>query len=248
MSTYKMIFVYTVPMRGSIILFGSTQNNRHFKAVEIINNVSGKLLNWNYFGNIPDIKIVELLEDKKTIGIDQIREGIKFLAEKPLNYPLKVLVIDKADNMTIEAQNALLKTLEETPKHALILMLTRAENSMLPTVVSRSRKIRCMPGEHEESAEQPAVKFSGIFDASPGERLDLIESISKEERDDVIELIDTWLEEGRNMMKKLGEDPGARTELATLLERIYNAQNDLEKTNVGIKSCLEWALLGKKVR
>lgn len=70
-------------------------------------------------------------------GIDEIRdlkEGIRFV---PSRFKYKVFVIDEAHQLTKEASNALLKTLEEPPSHAIFLLATTEANRMIPTIVSR---------------------------------------------------------------------------------------------------------------
>ncbi|NPA52985.1 MAG: AAA family ATPase [Aquificae bacterium] len=95
----------------------------------------------------PNIKVI-LPQDNKTIKIDQIREAIKFLrltSEKG-----KVLIIDEAEKMNVEASNALLKTLEEPPQNSMLILITSNHNKLLPTIVSRCKKIRFKPLTDED--------------------------------------------------------------------------------------------------
>lgn len=85
---------------------------------------------------------MEIHEDKNLIRIDQIRTLEDDIARKPIVSNKKVYVISDARYMTEEAQNCLLKTLEEPPKYANIILVTSNENSLLPTVQSRCIKIR----------------------------------------------------------------------------------------------------------
>ena len=85
---------------------------------------------------------MEIHEEKNLIKIDQIRALEDDIARKPIVSNKKVYVISDAKYMTEEAQNCLLKTLEEPPKYANIILVTSNENSLLPTVQSRCIKIK----------------------------------------------------------------------------------------------------------
>lgn len=87
--------------------------------------------------NHPDYLSIQLLPEKKNISIDQIRELIKFSQFFPILSKRKILIIDGADKLTIPAQNAFLKTLEELPQNQLVILITLNKESLLPTVLSR---------------------------------------------------------------------------------------------------------------
>lgn len=87
--------------------------------------------------NQPDI-IYVTHEKPGSIGVDDIRKQINGdIAIKPYNSPYKVYIVNEAEKMTVQAQNALLKTLEEPPAYAVILLLTTNVNSLLQTILSR---------------------------------------------------------------------------------------------------------------
>jgi len=90
-------------------------------------------------GNNPDFKLIE--PDGKVIRIEQIREMQTKVAEKPVNSGKKVYIINDADLMTKEAQNCLLKTLEEPPEYIVIILIVSNENKVLTTIKSRCMKI-----------------------------------------------------------------------------------------------------------
>lgn len=85
--------------------------------------------------NHPDFKIIK--PDGNTIKIEQIRILQKEIQEKPIISSRKIYIIDDADKMTKEAQNALLKTLEEPPEFAIIILIGNNENLFLETIKSR---------------------------------------------------------------------------------------------------------------
>ena len=88
-------------------------------------------------GNHPDI-IKVTHEKPNSISVDDIREQVNnTIMIKPYQGPYKVYIIPQADMMTPQAQNALLKTIEEPPEYAVIMLLTENAETLLPTINSR---------------------------------------------------------------------------------------------------------------
>lgn len=96
-------------------------------------------------GNHPDIHLISPLPDKRDISIDQLREMQHILSLRPYEAPRKACIIDPAERMSVGAANSLLKTLEEPPGNALIVLLTENAGMLLPTVRSRCQLIRFAP-------------------------------------------------------------------------------------------------------
>ena len=96
-------------------------------------------------GNHPDIHVVAPLPDKRDISIDQLREMQHILSLRPYEAPRKVCIIEPAERMSVSAANSLLKTLEEPPGNALIILLTENAGMLLSTVRSRCQLIRLAP-------------------------------------------------------------------------------------------------------
>lgn len=90
--------------------------------------------------NHPDFMIIDS-EDDKSIKINQIRLLQEKISEKPIISDKKVYIINNSDLMTVEAQNCLLKTLEEPPEYAVIILVLSNENKLLSTIKSRCTKI-----------------------------------------------------------------------------------------------------------
>lgn len=88
-------------------------------------------------GNHPDI-IRVTHEKPNTISVDDIRRQVnEDIQIKPYQGPYKIYIIAEADLMTVQAQNALLKTIEEPPAYAVIFLLTENAEALLPTITSR---------------------------------------------------------------------------------------------------------------
>ncbi|MBQ8527377.1 MAG: DNA polymerase III subunit delta' [Lachnospiraceae bacterium] len=96
-------------------------------------------------GNHPDI-IKVTHEKPATIGVEDIRGGVNNdVVIKPYSSPWKIYIINEAEKMTVQAQNALLKTLEEPPAYAVILLLTSNLEALLPTIQSRCVVLNMKP-------------------------------------------------------------------------------------------------------
>ncbi len=88
-------------------------------------------------GNHPDI-IRVTHEKPNSISVDDIREQVNQTVDiRPYEGPYKVYIIPQAEMMTVQAQNALLKTLEEPPAYVVLLLLTENADQLLPTITSR---------------------------------------------------------------------------------------------------------------
>lgn len=112
-------------------------------------------------GNHPDLFTVE--PDGFSIKIEAIRQGKRFFSLKSFRLKNKVMVIKEAQNLTPVTANAFLKTLEEPPEHSLMLIAVSKLEGLLPTIISRCRKI-FLPSaskESDSSAEGCAFKFLG---------------------------------------------------------------------------------------
>lgn len=91
--------------------------------------------------NYPDYIVVQP-EDKPSIVIEQIRNLIQSLSLQPYYQAgTRFVIIDQADHMTVEAQNALLKLIEEPPSRTLFILIAEQTSALLPTVRSRCAAI-----------------------------------------------------------------------------------------------------------
>ena len=91
-------------------------------------------------GSHPDIHVVK--PEKKSIGVDEVRELIDALALRPYEGGRHIALIEQADRLTVAAQNALLKTLESPSGEAMFFLITDAPGAMLPTILSRCQTVR----------------------------------------------------------------------------------------------------------
>ena len=92
--------------------------------------------------NHPDFDLLEAEDNKDQIGIDLIRELQKRIAYRPYEAQHRFFIITGADKMTEQAANSLLKTLEEPPDYATLILIAEDESKVLPTILSRCQQVR----------------------------------------------------------------------------------------------------------
>lgn len=137
---------------SSYIFIGSEGTGKYFTAIEFTKAVNCLNLNKNLEACnnchscnginkqcYPDLKIIEPI--KNSVKIEQIREMRKEIGLKPFKSKKKVYIIDQAEKMTLEASNCLLKTIEEPPCYAIIILICSKIAPILPTIVSRCQII-----------------------------------------------------------------------------------------------------------
>lgn len=172
--------------------------------------------------NNPDLFI---LEDEK-IGISQIKQLIKHLSTKPFGKTAKSAVILNGDNISPDAQNSLLKTLEEPPGESIILIGAGAETKLLPTILSRCQILTYITS----SSEPENFSLDQILSSSIEERFLMVEKT-----DDKDELLNNLLESYRSRVLK-----GQLSD--QFLEELLHAQI-WKESNVNIRTILEYLML-----
>ena len=147
----------------------------------------------------PDFK--EVYPEKDIIKKGQIEELIKFINSSPFESEKKLIIIDEAHLMNKEAQNSLLKSLEEPPNYIHIILVSSDTKNLLPTIRSRGQKIRFYPIEGDKVADyllntlqvkkEHALFLSKLSNGSLGRAILLSESEDLFiRRDWILELID----------------------------------------------------------
>ena len=203
-----------------------------------------------YDGNFPDLKVLAKPRDRATVGVDAIkvfREDM-FLSSTESDY--KIYVIDDAECMTPEAQNALLKVLEEPPSSVVIIMLANECDKILTTIKSRAQYIAMtrfneielenhllqMSADARDMKNEDGEKFRAILMSSDG-RLGLALRLTNRklaaecaaEREDVIQIVRciTSKRSYGQIQAALSVLPTKRAELLAELEKIISALRDL---------------------
>ncbi len=123
-------------------------------------------------GNHPDLITVthkkrNASDTSKTLGVDDIRAMRSDVQIKPYSGSHKIYILPDADEMTAQAQNALLKTLEEPPAYAVIFLLAKGTTGFLPTVLSRCITLRLGPVPEPE-LESYLLNKIGVSEVQAG--------------------------------------------------------------------------------
>ena len=130
----------------------------------------------------PDILSLERLgEDgkpRKTIPVDEARRLSEFFSNSPASAPHRVAIIDAADDLNINASNAVLKTLEEPPARGVLLLVSHSPGRLLATIRSRCRRLAFQPLPEAEVAEfvqsrtevnaEDAIRLARMSGGAPG--------------------------------------------------------------------------------
>lgn len=147
------------------------------------------------------------------IKINQIREVIERINLTPSLSKRKVLLITKAENIGIEAANALLKTLEEPPADSVIVITTKSEKRLPETIISRSQLIKLNVISEEDIKEALKSEFS------------------KKDVDEVISIAEGSIGKAKKLLsdkKHLKE----KKEIITDIEILFKSKSVIEKFNV----------------
>lgn len=189
-------------------------------------------------GNHSDIHYITT--DGMSIKDEQIEGSQEILFSKPFDGDRTILIIDKADTMTVRAQNRLLKTLEEPAEGVTLILLTEKLNELLPTIVSRSIVIRLKPADRFQIKEF-LIKETGVEDfsadiaaayscGSPGKGIRLLQEEGfKEKRARSISCAKAMLEKGSlaEFISELGEDASKKEDALEFMEMMSFWYKDL---------------------
>ena len=178
-----------------------------------------------------------------SIGIADIRMFIKRLILAPLEGSYSAGIIATAELLTLEAQQALLKTLEEPPAHVYIFLGAANNMQLIPTIISRCITVlqnadeACLP--EEDSAVRTLI--NGLLSASPGKKIHLVGSVGKT-KEEIERFIDSSVRVLRTDLITENSTPEIRRQKIHLAHRLLNAKKHLPH-NVNPLLIIEQALL-----
>lgn len=178
--------------------------------------------------NNPDIYIIN---DQTGWGIAEIRKIASFLSQKPYSHSSKLVIIYEAHKLNTEAQNSLLKTLEEPGDNNYLILTSTSPSALLPTILSRCQIIHLNSGQKSQ--------FTGdLLVISPNikENLLLAETLAKD-KDSVLPYLQNQL---GLYQQKLLNDPDTKNVL--IIKKIIKAIQ-MVKANVDPKSALDYLFL-----
>jgi hypothetical protein len=178
---------------------------------------------------------INLLESDKQIGIADVKNLQAKAYLKPFKSKEKALVIAAFFGLTIEAQNALLKLLEEPPNNTIIIVLVDSTDSVLPTIRSRCQIIELTKNLDDENED--LGKYLKLLDliekAGIGERLRIAQDYSKD-KTETIELVEKMI---LALRKELLENQNS--ELVGKIKKLQQAYTIIRNTNANLRLSLE---------
>jgi DNA polymerase III delta prime subunit len=213
-------------MSISTIIIGNNKEERDRKILDVIDDPKFSLT-----GN-PDLKIIEKPANKKSIGIEEVREIGKYLKILPISHNQKVVLINQANLLTLEAQNSLLKILEEPPEYARIILEAQGEEKFLPTIVSRCQIV------HLSNSKESSPNLPNFITMSLDQRFKWSEETAKLEKEEIIKILHLIFQEIKNLDTK----PQSKS-INILLEVIDN----LSKYNLNTRLALEYLSLNFEI-
>lgn len=172
--------------------------------------------------NHPDFKIIS--PDGNYIKIAQIRQMQEDVYKKPILSRKKIFIIDNADLMTEEAQNSLLKTLEEPPEYIVIILVLSNESLLLNTIKSRCMKINFFNLSEElikdyihknNLIDNPSKEILKLFNGSIGKIYEIKENI------------DLYLQIEKLTKEILNKEINSLIDLIKKSELIYKSKDDI---------------------
>jgi len=184
------------------------------------------------FEKLPDVHILKKMKD--SIGIEDAKNLIKKIIYKPFEERYQIGVIFNAETLTIEAQNAILKSLEETPKTTQFILLVNNEKNLLDTVVSR-----CI--RHYVKTNSPKVtkkSDSEIMNLPFIDQMIYVENLSKKSRSTIQKFLDDLTQYFREIIVKDLQRNKETKHLIKCIDNISTARIKI-KANASKKITLE---------
>lgn len=195
--------------------------------------------------NNPDFSVIE--PEEGLVKIDQIREMQRKIVEKPIISNKKVYIINDADTMKTEAQNCLLKTLEEPPEYVTIILICSNENNLLSTIKSRCTRMYFEPIETEEIKKYLKENYpqeninENIIDLAQGS---IAKAIKLKENQNLYEnlekiLIELSKKDLIDIIQMSEEIYKSKEEINSILEYMNVLALKLSKKNINYIKCIE---------
>ena len=197
-----------------------------------------------------DITIIEketaVKQNINTIGIEDVRNMQKKLFFKPIRSRTKIVILEDAQLLTIVAQNALLKVLEEPPDHTIIILSTDSKEPLLPTIISRCQiiEIEDKNPNLSEKEIQEATEFLRLLpDMSIGEKLKKAETLAKDKQKTKVWITNLILVLRKKLLEQASSEAPDILDSFYILARLQKTHTLLNTTNINPRFAIEIAIL-----
>lgn len=247
-TTKRQLELFTSQPSHALAIVGPLGIGKSALARRLVSDILGmpeeKLSNYQY---------LQVITAETSISIENIRNLVKFLQLKTTgNKPLRrFAIIEHAGTMTTEAQNALLKSLEEPPQDTLIILTLENEKAMLPTILSRLQTVRV----HTPTKSELKTAFASLDDKTFEQTFNLSGGLpglmhaitSSDELHPLAAAIETAKQvlqaktfERLQMVDSLSKQKGETEQLLQALKRISNASLAQAASKHDNKSLRRW--------
>jgi DNA polymerase-3 subunit delta' len=202
-------------------------------------------------GNHPDLFTLGLTEEGNEVGIEAVRDLCRSFSLRSARGKGKVAILDDADDLSIEAANCFLKTLEEPPPRSVVILIGTGRERQWPTIVSRCQVIPFAPLPEAVVAEllskrelpEPSAipRLARLAEGSPGLALaladpalwklrgELVRGLAAD-RPNTVALARTWMD----LVEEAGKEAAAQRRRASLVLRLLIAAlDDALRANLG---------------
>lgn len=204
------------------LIYGKNSDQRNEKIKKIIPE------NFKLENN-PDFLEMKLSDKKKSIGIEEVKVVGQFLQTKPLSHSVKIAILRDANFLTPEAQNSLLKILEEHSNNSIIILEDTSINFLLPTIISR-----CILEKVADNSIQESRIPNNFFEFDVSKKLDFMETINKLDKEEIIEILNSSL-----ALLKEEKYQKYKEENLKNIHLIASTCENLEKYNLNTRLTLE---------
>jgi DNA polymerase-3 subunit delta' len=224
--THKQIDRYLMKPAHALLITGHAGSGKKTISRYIASKLTA--INDDKLNEYPYFKMVSKPKDKQEIPIDTIRIVIRDLRLKPVysreGNLARIVLIEGADDLSEEAQNALLKAIEEPPPSTFFLLTTPSDSNVLPTIASRTIKLPILPVSLADarqfySSRFPDSNISSAWQLSQGG----------------VGLMDALLKEDQTHPLKIAVDSAKKLLRMNLYERVLFIDGySTDKANLGI--------------
>lgn len=184
-----------------------------------------------------------------SLGIEEVKNMQKKLFLKPIKSKTKAVVVEDAELLTTEAQNAMLKLLEEPPDNTIVVLSADTKEAFLPTIISRCKVIE-LEGEKRVISEKEMGEIRDVIERLPGmsigEKMKLAEDAGKDKEKALAWIAGMIIAERDLMLKKIGVKPPDALSGVQKLKALQRSYLLLKTTNASARMIIEVNLLGIK--
>lgn len=180
---------------------------------------------------------INLQTFEKAMGIENVRNIQGQILLKPFRGKTKAVIIDAYTNVTPEAQNALLKILEEPPRNTIIVITAAKKDFFLPTIISRCTII-VLPEKEIKLTQADLSKFgetlNALLNGKTGDKLKIAQDIAKNKEDTAL-----WLEKMAVFVKNKLTENSNSFQYLNFLKQLQKTYKAIKSTNVSQRTSLE---------